>query len=130
MPIKSIFPNDPRYKPHRRFLRKNATPAEEIIWKHLRNRQLAYKFRRQYSLFGFIADFYCHELKLVIELDGWTHDSEKTKKRDQIKQMVFEENKYKVVRFRNEQVYGDVAVLLNTLELICKQRAQELTTAV
>jgi len=128
MPTKRILPNDPRYKPQRRFLRQNATAAEEILWRYLRNRQISYKFRRQYSLFGFIADFYCHELILVIELDGWTHDFEKTRKRDYIKQNLFERKGYKVVRFTNEEVYGDADDLLQSVRSICQIRSQELNT--
>lgn len=51
------------------------TEAEDILWKHLRNKKLnGLKFRRQHPLDIFIADFYCHEKKLVIELDGGIHD--------------------------------------------------------
>jgi len=52
-------------------LRTNQTAAEELLWKKLRNKQLnGFKFRRQHPLMQFIADFYCYEKKLVVELDG------------------------------------------------------------
>ena len=56
-----------------RSLRKNQTDVEQLVWKHLRNRQLYnYKFRRQFPIEPYIADFACLELKLIIELDGGT----------------------------------------------------------
>lgn len=126
MPNRKPFPNNPKQKDTRRFLRQHATPAEEILWRHLRNNQSGHKFRRQFSLLGFIADFYCHALRLVIEVDGWTHDFEKTQNRDRIKQATLERAGYKVIRFRNEEVYGDIEVLLNAIDAACRVRAEEL----
>ena len=58
-----------------KFLRRSETAAEKIIWKHLKSRKLnGLKFRRQHPIFQFIADFYCHEIKLVIEVDGENHN--------------------------------------------------------
>jgi very-short-patch-repair endonuclease len=55
-------------------LRKNITPPEVILWCRLRNRQLnGAKFRRQHPIGRYVVDFYCHQNKLVIELDGPTH---------------------------------------------------------
>lgn len=71
-----------------RELRKNQTSSEEILWKVIRNRSfLRKKFYRQYPLFFdylgketfYIADFYCHEEKLVIEIDGKIHEKQKRK---------------------------------------------------
>ena len=66
-----------------RELRKNQTPAEQILWEMLRDRRfLNLKFRRQHQIGDYIADFYCHDLKLIIELDGSVHrlsDVEKNK---------------------------------------------------
>jgi len=54
-----------------RSLRKNQTDVEQLLWKYLRNRHLySYKFRRQFPIEPYIADFACLELKLIIELDG------------------------------------------------------------
>lgn len=58
-----------------RQLRRDSTPAERRAWSWLRNRRLlGIKFRRQHVLHGFIVDFYCPALKLVLELDGHLHD--------------------------------------------------------
>ena len=57
-----------------RDLRKDQTPAEELLWARLRRRQVAgVQFYRQKPLLTFIVDFYCHAAKLVVELDGWHH---------------------------------------------------------
>ena len=65
-------------------LRKSMTEAEEILWKHLRNNKLnELKFRRQHPLDIFIADFYCHQKKLIIELDGGIHDTLDQKEYDE-----------------------------------------------
>lgn len=51
--------------------------GEKILWQTLRNRQVEYKFRRQYSINKFVVDFYCPELKLVIEVDVRVGELEK-----------------------------------------------------
>ena len=55
-------------------LRYSMTAAEELLWGHLKGQQLGVKFRRQHPLGIYIADFYCHKHKLVIELDGSIHN--------------------------------------------------------
>ena len=64
-------------------LRKTLTPAERKLWEVLKNKQLdGYKFRRHHPIYRYIADFYCHELGLVIELDGGVHDGLEQKEHD------------------------------------------------
>ena len=66
----------PRIFSNAKKLRDNATDSENILWEALRNKRLdGYKFRRQHPLAIYIADFYCHELKLVIEVDGGYHQT-------------------------------------------------------
>ena len=61
-----------------RELRKESTPAEKIVWEHLRNRKFNnLKFRRQHVIHGFVIDFYCHELSLALEIDGDVHLKQK-----------------------------------------------------
>lgn len=124
MAIKRTYQNEPKLKLIRRSLRQNQTTAEKILWTHLRNKQLGYKFRRQFSIGNFVVDFYCHEAKLVIELDGWTHDSELTQTKDARKQSVLETNGYFVLRFRNEQVFEDLEGVLNEITKTCQSRTQ------
>jgi cyclase len=61
-------------------LRKQQPFAEEILWNYLRTKPLGFKFRRQHPFSIYIVDFYCHQLKLAIEVDGSIHEVEEVKK--------------------------------------------------
>jgi very-short-patch-repair endonuclease len=99
--------------------RKGATEAEDLLWQHLRNRQLdGSKFRRQHPLAGFVADFFCFEAKLVIEVDGSYHDETEQKDYDEGRAYELAELGLTVLRFRNEEVLQDTA---GVLERIRKQ---------
>jgi cyclase len=64
-------------------LRRDGTNAEQLLWKVIRNRQVkGFKFRRQHTIYHFIVDFYCHEAKLIIELDGDIHELKDIKEYD------------------------------------------------
>ncbi|MSU75167.1 MAG: DUF559 domain-containing protein [Candidatus Magasanikbacteria bacterium] len=126
MPAKYTYKNAHHLKDIRQFLRANVTKAEEILWQHLRRKQLGYKFRRQFSIDNKVADFCSEEIKLIIEVDGWTHDSEKTQAKDKIKERLFEIQGYKVIRFTNEEVYGDIEPVLNEIKRACQERGEEL----
>jgi len=89
------------------------TEAEEILWKHLRNNKLnGLKFRRQHPLDIFIADFYCHQRKLIIELDGDIHDTLEQKEYDDGRTFELEEKGFTILRFRNEEVINDIENVL------------------
>ena len=93
--------------------RQHQTEAEALLWQHLRNRRLAgHKFRRQHPLLTFIADFYCHESNLVIELDGGYHKVEDQQIYDQGRTFELEENGIHVIRFINEEVIQDIEQVL------------------
>ncbi|MCB1579577.1 MAG: endonuclease domain-containing protein, partial [Alphaproteobacteria bacterium] len=65
-----------------RTLRKNQTDAEKLLWSKLRNRQFEnLKFRRQHPVPPYVADFYCEDLKLIVEIDGGQHTPEKDRER-------------------------------------------------
>ena len=66
-----------------RELRNKLTSAEQGFWLRLKEQFPEYKFRRQHPISIYIADFYCHKLKLVIEIDGSIHDSEEAKMQDE-----------------------------------------------
>ena len=82
-----IIPYDPKLRELARKLRKESTLSEILLWKEIKNKKmLNYEFHRQVPIDKFIVDFYCHELSLVIEIDGITHagkedDDEKRQKR-------------------------------------------------
>ena len=98
-------------------LRKTQTGAEEIMWQNLRNRKiLGFKFRRQHPLDKYIADFYCHEAKLVIEIDGKIHNLPEQQEYDKNRSLHIEEMGIKVIRFTNEEVYNNLDQVLNTIK--------------
>jgi very-short-patch-repair endonuclease len=94
-----------------RELRRKETPAEALLWERLRGRRLAgAKFRRQHSFGPFIADFYCRETRLVVELDGPIHDSRRDQ--DAVRDDWARANGLSVLRFSNQQVLGEVDLVL------------------
>ncbi|MDM3848679.1 MAG: DUF559 domain-containing protein [Aphanizomenon gracile PMC627.10] len=92
-----------KLKPLARQMRTEATLAEKQLWQRLKNKQLlGFKFRRQQVIDRFIVDFYCHEVKLVIEVDGEIHNY--TQVEDAIREEFLESLGLRVVRFKNEDV--------------------------
>jgi len=86
-------------------MRRNPTNAEKSLWKHLKKlRSTGFIFRRQHPIDFYIADFYCHKLKLVIEVDGEIHDIEETREHDDGRTGHLELYGIKVIRFTNEEV--------------------------
>ena len=99
------------------FLRRNETKAEKLLWEKLRNNQLeGLKFRRQHPVNIYIADFYCHKFKLIIELDGAYHDQEEQKQKDEVRTEVLRLNDLKIIRFKNEEVEQDINQVLITIK--------------
>jgi very-short-patch-repair endonuclease len=69
-----------------RWLTKKQTGAEKVLWEKLRNKRLdGYKFKRQHGLDSYIVDFYCYSSKLIVEVDGKTHEMKEQKMKDYIK---------------------------------------------
>lgn len=83
------------------------------MWACLRNRRLAgAKFRRQQPFGRYVADFYCHEKRLVIELDGSIHNGEAQREYDFARQEIIEQQGITVVRLKNDQVVRDLESVL------------------
>lgn len=100
-----------------RKLRQPLTPAEDKLWQAVRNRKLGgAKFRRQHPISWFIVDFYCHEHKLVVEVDGDIHLLPDLKERDEYRQEQLEALGLQVVRFTNEEVLGELTMVLHKIE--------------
>ncbi len=91
-----------------RKLRREQTPAEEILWALVRGRKLLnLKFRRQQQVGPFIADFYCHQARLVVEIDGGVHLEPEQADRDENREVYLRENRLRVLRFTNQQILED-----------------------
>jgi very-short-patch-repair endonuclease len=106
-----------------RELRKNSKQAENILWNAIRNRKLeGRKFLRQHPLFYditgkesfFVADFYCHEDKLIIELDGGYHKYQL--KEDEERTEILNLLGLRVVRFKNEKIFHNLDDVLNEIK--------------
>lgn len=97
-------------------LRKNMTHAETLLWGYLVQRPLGYKFRRQHPISIFIADFYCHALKLVIEVDGSIHDSNEAKEQDASRQHTLEAEGIRFLRFTNAAVEKHLETVIKEIE--------------
>ena len=108
-----------------RELRKNQTGAENLLWRHIRNRQLnGYKFRRQFPLGSYIVDFACLSLKLIIEVDGSQHMSNMDY--DNTRTQYLENHGFQVIRFWNNDVLAQHRTVLDSLILTLSQREREL----
>ena len=102
-----------------RKLRKSSTQAEALLWRRIRDRQLAgYKFRRQVPMHPYVLDFICYERRLVIEIDGGQHQQETTY--DSRRTEWLKSQGFRVLRFWNNEVLGQVEsaaqVILQALE--------------
>lgn len=96
-------------------LRNHLTPAEKILWCRLKQILPGYKFRRQHPIGNFIADFYCHSAKLVIEVDGPVHNSKEQAEYDQERTFIIEGWGIKVIRFSNEEVETKIESVIDVI---------------
>jgi len=101
------------------------TKAEVVLWIHIKSNQLGYKFRRQYGIGKYIVDFYCPKLKLVVEIDGATHDHPDTQKKDQEKQEYLESEGFTVIRYNDEEILNELNAMWDNLHNICKSIANQ-----
>ncbi|KXO85911.1 DNA methyltransferase [Acinetobacter venetianus] len=107
---------DPQLLEFAKAMRSNATDAEHLMWQLLRaKRFMNLKFRRQHVIAPYIVDFYCHELGLVIELDGSQHSTEDAIEYDAERTKFLEALGLKVVRYWNHEVLGRTDVMLGDL---------------
>ncbi len=119
----TIIYNTKKQKRTRRKLRKDSTKSERIMWERLRNRQLGVKFRRQYGIGNYIADFCCTEKKLVVEIDGEIHEEKDQIYYDKERTKVLEELGFQVMRFKNKEIENNLEEVVNSLYLkICKNK--------
>lgn len=101
----------------RRALRNDMTPAEKILWRYLKNDALGVRFRRQFGIGSYIVDFCIPTLKIVIELDGNTHDSKEAKAYDKIRDDYIRAAGFTVIRFRNDEVYDTLNTTLDRITM-------------
>jgi very-short-patch-repair endonuclease len=102
-------------------LRHPLTPAEAKLWQILRSRRLAgFKFRHQHPIGSFISDFYCAQVRLVIEIDGDSHAQQL--EYDTARTAWLEEQGYQVIRFTNLEVFNNLEQVLMKIVESCQTR--------
>jgi len=97
-------------------LRQVMTRAETLLLRHIKAHRIdGLGFRRQVPMGAYVADFVCHAARLVVELDGETHDFESKQRRDQARDAWFESQGYRVLRFTNDQVLRNLAGVVTVI---------------
>jgi very-short-patch-repair endonuclease len=100
-----------------RKLRNNMTFGEVLLWQQLKRKQMrGFDFDRQRPIDRYIVDFYCKDLKLAIEIDGSSHDSEEARERDEIRQKRLESLGVKFLRFSDDDVRHNMPTVLATID--------------
>jgi len=98
-------------------LRENETFAEKLLWKKLSDNQLGVKFRRQHPIKWFIADFYCHKAKLIIEVDGGIHYEKQQKEYDEGRDLELKALGIEVLRFDNIEIQQNLTDVIEKIKL-------------
>ena len=101
-------------------LRRNMTPAEKILWRHLKaNRLNGLHFRRQQVVHGYFPDFYCHQHELIVELDGGIHEFQK--EYDAEREVYLMSLGFRIIRFKNEEVMKNLKGVLQKIVDECEK---------
>lgn len=105
-------------------LRKNMTLSELKLWELLKNKEsVGYRFRRQHPLGHYILDFYNHELKLCIEVDGKYHESVEQKQYDKERDEFLNFNGIEVIRFKNTEIENDIEKVINKIKNVVERKS-------
>jgi very-short-patch-repair endonuclease len=123
MPVKNVVRGQSvSYEMHERAkkLRREMTPAETILWKELRTNKLnRLHFRRQQVIDGYIADFYCHQHELIVEVDGAIHELQKEYDRDREDYLIA--RGFRIIRFTNDDINENLKGILQKIVEACKE---------
>lgn len=111
-----IIPYNPKLKELARKLRKESTLGEVLLWKVLKGKALGVEFHRQVPMLNYIVDFYCHEIKLAIEVDGSSHDTEEAIERDALRQEEIEKYGVQFLRVPDEMVKKEMINVIRMIE--------------
>ncbi len=114
---RKIIPYNPQLKALARQLRNNSTKAEIILWLRLKGKQMfGYDFHRQKPIDNYILDFFCHELMLGIEVDGYSHLLEETYERDLKKEQKMNDLGISILRFSDTEVLTEMRNVMAAVE--------------
>jgi very-short-patch-repair endonuclease len=110
-----------------REMRREPTAAEEHLWLHLRERQVAgLRFRRQYAIERFVLDFFCASARLAVEVDGEIHQEQAD--RDAARSAVLEQHRIRVLRFTNAEVLNDIPTVIERIAATTSQQPERTRT--
>jgi very-short-patch-repair endonuclease len=116
-----------RQRNRARQLRQAMTRAETLLWRYLKADRIdGFGFRRQVPLRNYIADFACLSVKLIVELDGESHDFEERQQADQSRDAFFTSEGFHVLRFTNEQVLTNLEGIVEVIRQTASSRASDL----
>jgi very-short-patch-repair endonuclease len=120
-----IIPYQPHLVENARILRNNSTKSEILLWKYLKGKQMhGFDFHRQRPVDRFIVDFFCCELYLGIELDGYSHFDEEAANRDLAREERLSELGVQLLRFDDREVFCNLDVVLYTIENTVLERSE------
>ncbi len=117
-----VIPYNSKLKELARKLRKQGILSEVLLWQAVKGKALGVEFHRQVPMLDYIVDFYCHELMLVIEIDGVTHNFDGADERDAHRQSRIEAYGVQFLRFNDSEIKKDmtgvIRIIENTISLI------------
>jgi very-short-patch-repair endonuclease len=122
--MRSGYFNSELMKNRRRDLRKRSTEAERLLWESIRNRKVGVKFVRQYSVSGYVLDFYCAKFKIGIELNGGIHKRSDVVKYDKYRKRYIEAFGIAIVEFNNSEVEDDTEEVMEKIKKIILERGE------
>ena len=99
-----------------RQLRRNPTETEEILWDCVKGKKLGVRFRRQHPMGKYVLDFYCHQARLVVEIDGDYHHEKHQIAIDKKREEDLVNWGFKVIRFSDEQIKNDISIVLDQIK--------------
>lgn len=112
--------NQKQFTSLRKKLRNSMTKGEVILWKQLKGNQLGFKFRRQCGVGNYVVDFYCSRLRLVVEIDGLSHASEKVYENDLQRQSYLESLGLLVKRYSSQDVFYNLHTVVEDIFQTCQ----------
>ncbi|MEP7253522.1 MAG: endonuclease domain-containing protein [Ginsengibacter sp.] len=113
-----FYESSPNIFANAKKLRNELTPSEIIFWNLLKQHFPNLRFKRQHPISNYIADFYSHKLKLVIEIDGSVHHSEEVKNNDKIRDNYMQSLELRIIRFTNNEVCKNGELVVKKLKEI------------
>ncbi|MGX1928013.1 ribonuclease P protein component [Flagellimonas sp. 2504JD4-2] len=120
----NIIPYNPKLKEFARQLRKNSTLAEVLLWQQIKQKALGIQFHRQVPLLEYIVDFYSHELRLAIEVDGESHEFKYEK--DALREKHLEKKGVQIIRFSDSDIknnlFSVLLILQETVDNLSKEK--------